>query len=181
MSDASAASGFQRRRGRAARAASARRQLDGFISRFSPEVAATARAALKKLRALLPGAVELVYDNYNTLAIGFSPTERASDAVFSLALYPRYVNLCFLQGANPALPDPHGLLHGSGTVSRFVRLADEVGGARFLDDARVRALIEAATTHARVGFDGTQKRRLVIKSVASKQRPRRPSVRAARR
>jgi hypothetical protein len=40
--------------------------------------------ALAKMRARLPGAVELVYDNYNALAIGFGPTERTSEAVFSI-------------------------------------------------------------------------------------------------
>jgi len=50
------------------------------------------------MRARLPGAVELVYDNHNALAIGFGPTERASDAVFSIALFPRWVSLFFLRG-----------------------------------------------------------------------------------
>ena len=39
-----------------------------------------------KVRALLPGAIELVYNNYNALAIGFGPTERASDVIFSIAV-----------------------------------------------------------------------------------------------
>jgi hypothetical protein len=35
------------------------------------------------------GAIELVYDNYNALVIGYGPTERASDALIFLAVYPR--------------------------------------------------------------------------------------------
>jgi hypothetical protein len=57
----------------------ARAQLAGFIAKFTPEVAAQARAILAKMRTRLPGAVELVYDNYNALAIGFGPNERASE------------------------------------------------------------------------------------------------------
>ena len=49
-------------------------------------------------------AVEMIYDNYNWLVIGFSPTDRPSDAIFSLVLPPGRVTLCFLQGAG--LPDP---------------------------------------------------------------------------
>src|SRR5688572_16302910 len=56
-------------------------QLEAFIAKFTPDVAAAARQALAKTRMLVPGAVELAYDNYNALAIGFGPTERASDAV----------------------------------------------------------------------------------------------------
>jgi hypothetical protein len=36
--------------------------LEKAIGRYSPEVAATARAALKKLRARFPGARQLVYE-----------------------------------------------------------------------------------------------------------------------
>ena len=69
--------------------------LEGFIARYSPEVASLARAALDKMGKRLPSAVQLVYDNYNALAIGFGPTERASDAVFSIVLWPRWVSLFF--------------------------------------------------------------------------------------
>src|SRR5580704_13987863 len=89
-------------------------QLDAFIDRFTPEVAKVARRALAKMRKLTPGALELVYDHYNALAIGFSATERAGDGVFSIALYPPHVSLFFLQGAK--LPDPTRRLRGSGTV-----------------------------------------------------------------
>src|ERR1039458_9537409 len=70
----------------------------------------------RKGGARLPGAVQLVYDNYNALVIGFGPSERASEASFSIVLYPRWVTLFFLQGAG--LPDPRRLLKGSGKVVR---------------------------------------------------------------
>ncbi|MGH7469475.1 MAG: hypothetical protein ACRENP_16105 [Longimicrobiales bacterium] len=95
-------------------------QLDAFIDRYSPEISAQARAALDRMRACLPGAIELVYDNYNGLVIGFGPNERASEAILSIVLYPRWVSLCFLQGAK--LADPHKLLKGSGKVVRTITL-----------------------------------------------------------
>jgi hypothetical protein len=51
-------------------------ELDAFIDRFTPDVAKLARRALARMRKLTPGSLELVYDNYNALAVGFSPTER---------------------------------------------------------------------------------------------------------
>jgi len=42
-------------------------QLDGFIDKYSPAVAREGRAALRRLRRFAPGAVELVYDNYNLI------------------------------------------------------------------------------------------------------------------
>jgi len=53
------------------------------------------------MRTKFPRANVLVYDNYNALAIGFGPTERASDAVFSIAPFPRWVSL-FSFRARPA-------------------------------------------------------------------------------
>lgn len=143
-------------------------QLDGFIAKYSPEIGELARAALAKMRARLPGAIELVYDNYNALAIGFSPTERTSDAIFSIALWPRWVSLFFLQGAG--LPDPNRVLKGSGKVARHIVLehADD------LDQPAVAALIARALQRARVPLASAGERRLVIKSVSAKQRPRRP-------
>ena len=55
-------------------------QLDSFLDKYTPEVAGQARAALEALRRLVPGAVELVYDNYNALAIGFWPIRNGAYA-----------------------------------------------------------------------------------------------------
>src|SRR5262245_30935320 len=95
-------------------------QLADFIAKYTPEIGALARAALTKMRARLPGAIELVYDNYNALAIGFSPTERTSDVIFSIALYPRWVSLFFFPGVD--LPDPQKLLKGGGKTVRHIIL-----------------------------------------------------------
>ena len=144
-----------------------KQQLESFLKKYDADVAATARHALAKMRKRLPGAIEIVYDNYNALAIGFGPTEKASLAIFSIAVYPRWVNLFFLQGAR--LPDPKGRLQGKGNVVRSVRLEDGT-----LDDCEIRELMKTALVRAKVPIDPTQPRRLVIKSVSEKQRPRRP-------
>jgi hypothetical protein len=146
---------------------SAERQLDRFLDAYSPEVAGLARKTLAKLRKRLTHAKELVYDNYNALAIGFAPTERASDGIFSIAVYPRHINFFFLQGAK--LPDDDGLLQGEGSVVRHIRLDDE----KTLDRADVKAMIATAMKMAKVPFDEKTEYQLIIKSVSAKQRPRR--------
>jgi hypothetical protein len=148
-----------------------RRQLDAFLDKFSVEVAASARASLSRLRKRLPGATEIVYDNYNALAIGFGPSEKPSEALFSIAVYPRWVSLFFLRGVR--LPDPKKLLKGSGTQVRHIVLKNP-------DDivsADIDALIARALKSAKIAIDPNRKRRLVIKSVSARQRPRRPSDR----
>jgi hypothetical protein len=146
---------------------SAEKQLDRFLNAFSPEVSELARRALAKLRKRLPHAKELVYDNYNALAIGFAPTERALDGIFSIAIYPRHINFFFLQGAK--LPDSDGLLQGEGSVVRHIRLDDE----KTLDRTSVKAMMATAMKMAKVPFDEKTEYQLIIKSVSAKQRPRR--------
>ena len=151
--------------------ATPRQELDSFLAKYTPEIAAHARQVLKTMRARLPGAVELVYDNYNALAIGFSPTDRSSDAVFSIAVFPRWVSLFFLQGAK--LEDPDGLLKGKGSQVRHIVLEE----TSTLDRPAVKALMKQALAKAGRPLDRKSRRRLVIKSVSAKQRPRRPAKR----
>jgi hypothetical protein len=145
------------------------KQLAEFMARYDPEVRDVARAAHARLRRRLPGAVEMVYDNYNALVIGFGPSERASEAVFSIALYPRYVVLFFLQGVG--LPDPNRLLRGSGKQVRSIILE----AASTLDESPVQDLIAAALAKAKMPMPNVGRNRLIIKSISAKQRPRRPS------
>ena len=149
------------------RAMTPNEQLKGFLDRFEPRVAALARRALVRMRRLTPGALELVYDNYNALAIGFSPTERSSDGIFSIAVFPSHPSLFFLQGAK--LPDPRKRLRGSGKVVRHIVLDDLTP----FDEPEVQRLIELALAKAKVPLDPKQKRRLIIKSISPTQRPRR--------
>ena len=144
-------------------------QLEKFLARYTPEIAGLARAALAKMRKRLPGAVEMVYDNYNALVIGFCPGERPSEVIFSIALYPRWVNLFFAHGKS--LRDPEKLLKGGGNRVRNIVLES----AGTLDDPRVRDLIEEAVERAPVPFDSAKKRKLMIRAIAAKQRPRRPA------
>src|SRR5580700_5374705 len=121
------------------------------------------RAALRKR---FPTANEIVYDNYNFFVIGYSPTERPSDTIVSLAANAKGVGLSFYHGAT--LPDPRGLLQGSGTQNRFIRLPD----AATLQRPEVEALIRAAVAQAKP-LPATGRGTLVIRSVSAKQRSRR--------
>ena len=146
---------------------SAAKQIAGFLARYDPAVARKARSIRSAMRKRLPTAQELVYDNYQFLVFGFGPNERASEAIVSLAVSPKGVALCFLQGAG--LPDPGGILLGSGKRNRFVRLES----ARTLDEPRVAALFRAALARAKTPLPATGRARTIIKAISAKQRPRR--------
>jgi hypothetical protein len=120
------------------RMAGERAYLDKAIRRYPREVAATARAGLRKLRSRFPGARQLVYERRQSLPIGFAPGERGA-AIFSLVLYPRWVRFFFLEGV--AIDDPEGRLEGAGSQVRSIRVDK---GAAILDDPYVRGLMTQA-------------------------------------
>jgi len=144
-------------------------QLAAFIAKYSPEIAARAKIIRAAMRKRYPTALELVYDNYNALAIGYAPAEKTSDAIFSIALYPKWVSLFFLQAKG--LPDPLKLLKGSGNVAKHIVLESP----KTLNDPAVETLMREAVNRARVPFARDGKHRLIVKSTSVKQRPRRPA------
>ena len=145
----------------------AQTQLDAFIDKYSPEVAADARTALDFLRARLPTATQLVYDNYNALVVGFGASDKVGDIILSIALYPKYVRLFFLRGVD--LPDPDRLLEGGGSQVRSVQLKP----VSKLREPAVGALIHAAEANG-LPMPAKGNGELIIKSIVAKQRPRRP-------
>jgi uncharacterized protein DUF1801 len=121
------------------------------------------------MRKTVPGGIEFVYDNYNALVFGYGPTEKASEAVLSLAVFPEWVTLCFLKGAK--LKDPAKLLKGSGSIVRNVRLTSPT----HLDDPDVKSLVRDAIRSAAPSYTSDRKPpKTIVKSISAKQRPRRP-------
>jgi hypothetical protein len=148
-------------------AATSERQLAGFIAKFDAKNAALIRSVRKALRKRLPSANELVYDNYNFFVIGYCSTERPSDCIVSIAAGANGVGLSFYYGAT--LPDPHKLLLGSGSQNRFIRLESAATLAR----PEVEELIAAAIAQGETPLARSGKGKLIIRSVAKKQKPRR--------
>jgi len=151
-------------------AAAPERQLRSFIAKFAPADQRLFRAARAAVRRRLPTATELVYDNYNFLVIGYSPTERPSDGILSVVARANRVAICLFHGAR--LPDPGGLLMGAGKQVRFLTLES----AAALGRPDVGALLQAAIEHSKKPFPASGRGRLVIRAVSAKQRPRQRPV-----
>ena len=137
-------------------------QLSAFLSRFPPEIVALVKRCLPKLRRAFPGSYQLVYDYSNSLVVAFGMSERGYEALVAVAIFPRWVRLYF----DKSLPDPKGLLEGSGAKVRSVTLK----AASDLDHGDIHALIKAAIKHSGVTFPRTGSTRTVIKSKSKTQR-----------
>ena len=134
-------------------------QFSALISRFSPESVALGKKCLIKLGQALPGYTQLVYEYNHSVVVSISPSDRGYEGVVALSIYPGEVRLYF-QGAK-SLPDPEGLLNGSGTKARFV----VIEAASDLDKKEIQALLSAAikVSGATVPRSGTG--RMIIQSV----------------
>ncbi len=104
------------------------------------------RPVMKALRdtvfAVDPDACEVVRLGDRAATYGVGP-RKMLDGYAYLLPHKRWVNLGFYQGA--ALPDPQGLLEGTGAKMRHVKIRTQEDAAR----AAVPALIQAALAHRR--------------------------------
>lgn len=143
--------------------------IDAFLVRYTPEIERTLREARTRLRARFPRGHEMVFETYNALVFGFAPTLRRKDSFISVAGYPRWVTLFFLDGAS--LDDPQGLLEGEGKQVRGMRLTS----AAMLDEPAVRALIDQACAPYSAAYEQAEPLRTSLLQVSEKTKPRRPA------
>jgi hypothetical protein len=146
----------------------ASKQVAAFIAKFDARMQREARAGRAWLRQRLPGATELVYDNYNGLVFGFGPNEKANDAPLSLVILPDHLTLCFLHGAD--LRDPERLLKGAGSRVRHIKLQ----AAKELKQPAIRWLIDQAVDRNRVPLPTKKRGPTLVRMALARHRPRRP-------
>jgi hypothetical protein len=142
-------------------------QLRGYIAKFDPKTQKLIRSVRTALRKRFPTANELVYDYGFSLVIGYSPSEHGIESVVSTSARGDAVSLYFNRG--PELPDPKGLLRGSGKQVRFIPLE----AASRLAHPDVKALIAAAVDVSQVPLPPKGKGAVIIKSDSAKKSPSR--------
>lgn len=120
--------------------------FDDLMSELPPSTAATVEPIARKLREIIlddfAEAVEVVRLGDRAASYGVGPKKMSESHVYVMP-QTEYVNLGFYHGAG--LPDPDGLLQGTGAKMRHikVRSVDEAGSHA------VRALVAAALTERR--------------------------------
>lgn len=89
-----------------------------FLAPFPGKVKKTALWLREWVWHLYPQSNELIYDNYNALAFGWSPTHRLGHTFCSVAVLPRYVHFGFYRGSE--ISDPKKILLGKGNQYRYI-------------------------------------------------------------
>ncbi len=105
--------------------------IEAWFRAHPGELGATARRWFDLMRRSGNDVQELLHDGHPTACVG--------DVAFGYVnAFTKHVNVGFFHGAD--LPDPQGLLEGSGKFMRHVKL----GPGRAVDPAALTTLIETA-------------------------------------
>ena len=91
-----------------------------FLSPFNDEIKETVLWLREFVWDMYPDANELIYDNYNALALGWSPGERVSDRFCSIAVGRSSYNIHFGFYWGSKIKDPERMLLGKGNQYRYI-------------------------------------------------------------
>jgi hypothetical protein len=92
-----------------------------FLRPFSPRIQELTLWLREFVWGLYPESNELIYDNYNAVAVGWSPSHTLGDTFCSIAVgSDKYVHFGFYWGSKIA--DPQKILLGNGNQYRYIKI-----------------------------------------------------------
>ena len=97
-------------------------QLKKFIEPYDEGIQKLALDLRGFILGVVPQANELIWDNYNAVAMAYSKSEKLKDAFCHIALYSKHVNFGFNRGAE--LTKTSVKLNGQGKLIRHISVKD---------------------------------------------------------
>ena len=94
--------------------------LNIFLKPYEPTIQELVLALREFVLGVVPATNELIWDNYNAVAIAYSKSEKLKDAFCHIAIYAHHVNFGFNRGAE--LTKRELKLNGSGKLIRHIRI-----------------------------------------------------------
>jgi len=119
---------------------------------------------------LCPNTNELIYDNYNAVAFGWSPTEKLGHTICSIAVGRSSKNIHFGFYWGNEISDPNQILLGEGNQYRYILVTDQ----KKFPKAYIKKLVMEAYANS-LSKVKDQKQlvsgKTIVKSISSKKRP----------
>lgn len=100
---------------------------------FNGKIQTLAQQLRTYLKAETQPTTELVADSNISVNIGYGFTQKAWDCYCAIIVYSKHINISLPSGAS--LPDPEGILHGTGTRVRHIKI-------QVFDDIKVPAVTD---------------------------------------
>jgi len=119
---------------------------------------------------LCPKANELIYDNYNAVAFGWSPTDKVGHTICSIAVGRSSKNIHFGFYWGNEISDPDKILFGQGNQYRYILVTDKMKFPKeyikkLVNDAYINSLTKVKDPK-QVIYGQT-----IVKSISENKRP----------
>jgi hypothetical protein len=124
---------------------------------------------------LYPQANELIYDNYNALAVGWSPTDRVGHTFCSIAVGRTSKNVHFGFYWGSEISDPDQILLGEGNQYRYILVPDK----NKFPKAYIKKLVKEAYTNSLAKVKDKKQimnGQTIVKSISAKKRQKKSNV-----
>ena len=146
------------------------KELLKFLTPFSDDMIVTVMWLRDFVWELYPVANELIYDNYNAVAFGWSPTDRAGHTFCSIAVGRSSKNIHFGFYWGSELSDPKHILLGEGQQYRYILVTD----LNKFPAAYMKKLLKAAYANSLSKVKDKKQivnGQTIVKSISEKKRP----------
>jgi len=145
------------------------KDLVKFLKPFNKDITERALWLREFIWNLYPQTNELIYDNYNALAVGWSPTDRVGHTFCSIAVGRTSNNLHFGFYWGNELADPDKILLGEGNQYRYILVPDKTKFPK----AYIEKLVKEAYTNSLAKVKDKKQimnGQTIVKSISSKKR-----------
>jgi hypothetical protein len=140
-----------------------------FLKPFGAEITNKVMCLREFAWDLYPTANELIYDNYNAVAFGWSPTDKVGHTFCSIAIGRTSKNIHFGFYWGAELTDPKRILLGKGNQYRYILVED----IENFPKAYVKKLLKEAYANSLAKVKDKKQLKTgqtIVKSVSAKKR-----------
>ncbi|OZV66257.1 DUF1801 domain-containing protein [Winogradskyella aurantia] len=142
-------------------------KLKKFIGPYDKRIQSLTMELRNFITELVPESNELIWDNYNAVAMAYSKSEKLKDAFCHIAVYSGHVNFGFNRGAE--LSKTSIKLNGKGKLIRHISVKD----FQFLPKQEIKNMIwEAVGISEKLNNELTEKNsqpKSIIMSISEKK------------
>ena len=147
-----------------------KKELLGFLEPFSDDITDLVMWLRDFAWDLSPNTNELIYDNYNAVAFGWSPTEKLGHTICSIAVGRSSKNVHFGFYWGNEISDPDKILLGEGNQYRYILVTDQ----KTFPKAYISKLVKQAYANALTKVKDPKQivsGQTIVKSISDKKRP----------
>ena len=150
-----------------------------FLEPFGGEITELVMWLREFVWDLYPQTNELIYDNYNALAFGWSPTDRVGHTFCSIAVGRTSKNIHFGFYWGSQISDPENLLLGQGNQYRYILVSNK----KEFPKKYIAQLLKEAYTHSLAKVKDPKQlmqAATITKSISAVKREKKPSIKKKR-